>query len=403
MRAASALFLEDGFERTSMDRIASAARVSKQAIYEAFRDKENLFDQVVRASMAPQGQPVLPTDCDPGDLDAMAEAFAGNIFDGFAEPGNYGLFRANIVATRRFPQLAADLHDYRRAGSRALASFLEQAMDEGRLPSLPGDAIDLATRLGGTTVEGSRYFLGYDVPPPAKRRAQAKLAAAVFLHGLADAPVGPELDDQPPFVPEVPELPGKAQMRMKPERFDALCRAAADEFLAHGFEGASLDPITAASGVGRATIYRQFGDKAGLFRHVIAREIAFGWQDLDPPAGASAEERLAGLCRTVLDLHLEPRSLGLHYLLVQEADLFPEIARAFYDMQVDRAGRPFARLLGEAGYTVPGPALLRLFHTYATFGVRFVVSPGTVDEDERAAVSLQAARIVLRGIAGHRG
>lgn len=397
MREAAAHFLQDGFERTSMDRIAASAKVSKQAIYEHFRDKEDLFDQVVRADLRPGDVRQLPEGAGLGET---LETFAENLFEAFVEPRNYGLFRANIVATRRFPKLAAELHDFRRNNSRPLAAYLERGVAEGRVAAFTGDAIDLATRLGGMAVEGSRYFLGYKPPVRAMRRAQARLAAAVFLHGMGDAPRGVEFDGQPSFEPAPAEPPGKTRMRLSAERFDALCAAAADEFLAHGFEGASLDPITGATGVGRATIYRQFGDKAGLFAFVIAREVAAGWRDLEVPGGKTVEERLQKLCRRVLDLHLEPRSLALHYLLAQENDLFPDLARSFYDMQVDRAGRPFARIFEQAGLAPPAPPLARMFHTLASFGVRYVVSLRPVGEEERDAVSRQAAGIVLHGIAG---
>jgi AcrR family transcriptional regulator len=400
IREAAAHFLHDGFERTSMDRIAASAKVSKQAIYEYFRDKEDLFDRVVRAALSPGNKRGL---ADGGDFYETVAGFAEGQFDSFAKPRNYGLFRANIVATRRFPQLAADLHEYRRSKSHNLAAYLERCVAEGQLPPFAESPVDFATRVGGMAVEGSRYFLGYKVPGKQKRRIQARFATRIFCDGMRDAEAPSGLDPQPPFVPAPAEPPGKVQMRMPPERFDALCDAAADEFLAHGFEGASLDPITAATSVGRATIYRQFGGKAGLFAHAIAREIAVQWRDIAVPEGATPLEQLENLCRTVLELHLAPRSIALHYLLVQESDLFPELARSFYDMQVDRAGRPFARIAETAGMAPPAPAVTRMFFTLASYGVRYVVSLRPVPQEERETVSRQAAHIILQGVAGQAG
>ena len=81
-----------------MDRIAGSAKVSKQAIYEYFRDKEDLFDRVVRAGLSPvDDDPIVES----ADLRDTLAAFAGSLFDAFVKPRNYGLFRANIVATRR--------------------------------------------------------------------------------------------------------------------------------------------------------------------------------------------------------------------------------------------------------------------------------------------------------------
>lgn len=48
MEAASKLFLEKGFEGTSMDEVARVAHVSKQTVYSHFESKEQLFSASVR-------------------------------------------------------------------------------------------------------------------------------------------------------------------------------------------------------------------------------------------------------------------------------------------------------------------------------------------------------------------
>jgi TetR/AcrR family transcriptional regulator, mexJK operon transcriptional repressor len=47
-RAALALFLRDGYDRTSVDAIAAEAGVSKRTVYSHFGDKENLFLTTLR-------------------------------------------------------------------------------------------------------------------------------------------------------------------------------------------------------------------------------------------------------------------------------------------------------------------------------------------------------------------
>jgi AcrR family transcriptional regulator len=44
----------------------------------------------------------------------------------------------------------------------------------------------------------------------------------------------------------------------------AALAAAADLFVEHGVAGVSMDAIAAAAGVGKGTLFRRFGDKAGL-------------------------------------------------------------------------------------------------------------------------------------------
>lgn len=56
-------------------------------------------------------------------------------------------------------------------------------------------------------------------------------------------------------------------------RHQALITAATEIFLQYGFEGATLDMIIERAGGSRTTLYKNFGDKEGLFAAVIASMI----------------------------------------------------------------------------------------------------------------------------------
>ena len=47
LKAASELFLNDGFVNTSMDKVAKASGVSKQTVYSHFENKDTLFQSVI--------------------------------------------------------------------------------------------------------------------------------------------------------------------------------------------------------------------------------------------------------------------------------------------------------------------------------------------------------------------
>jgi TetR/AcrR family transcriptional repressor of mexJK operon len=57
LRAATRLFLRDGFADTSVEAIAASAGVSKLTVYAHFGDKERLFQEVVRARCDAYSQP----------------------------------------------------------------------------------------------------------------------------------------------------------------------------------------------------------------------------------------------------------------------------------------------------------------------------------------------------------
>lgn len=397
MTEAADHFMREGFERTSIDQIAAGAKVSKQTIYDYFTGKEDLFQQVVRAEIQDSLAQAAPLS---GDVPSIITQFAIELSNGFVRPRNFGLFRANLVATRRFPALASALHESRRGASRNLADFLEGAAVRGEIEPFDCSAIDLATRLGGTAIDGTRYFLGSPIPPAQERIANARVVSAIFLRGYRGVDPGPSSAgalETPLVIAAVPNE--KVRMRLSAERFDGLCAAALAEFLDSGFPGASMDRISKATGIGRSTIYRQFGDKEGLFRFVVARKIGEVRTEIfDSIAGNSFEDRVADLALTVLNAHLRPDSVAMHHLLIQEAIAFPDLSRSYYDALLARAGRPFSRLAEEQDGIAPSPEAIRAFYTMATFGVRFIASLDPVDDHQRMLLSRQAAELICRGI-----
>ncbi|MEV4491151.1 TetR family transcriptional regulator [Micromonospora coxensis] len=91
----------------------------------------------------------------------------------------------------------------------------------------------------------------------------------------------------------------------------AVLEAAAALFRERGVEAVSMDAVAAAAGVGKGTLFRRFGDKAGLATALLdAQErdlqeaILFGSAPLGPGpsgAGATARERLRAFVDAYLD------------------------------------------------------------------------------------------------------
>ncbi|MFI7121101.1 TetR/AcrR family transcriptional regulator [Amycolatopsis sp. NPDC049868] len=90
----------------------------------------------------------------------------------------------------------------------------------------------------------------------------------------------------------------------------AILDAAASLFAEHGVEAVSMDQVAAAAGVGKGTLFRRFGDKAGLAVALLdARErllqegILHGPPPLGP--GAPPADRLVAFAGAYLDYVLE--------------------------------------------------------------------------------------------------
>lgn len=395
MDRAAELIVQHGFERVTLDQIAADARVGKQAIYESFESKEDLFRAVVLAEMR---RPAIGSPIFDGDVQAALEDYGAVVFDAYLAPRSIGLQRANIVLTRRRPAIAAALHAQRRDAARNLVDYLAGEAAKGRVAEFGAEALDIATRLGGTITEGSRYFLGCDLPGARERKQQIGFCVSLYLRGCLNIEKT-WAERAPVYQPIGSGDAANVQMRLRRDRFEALWAAAVESFLEFGYDGVNIDSLIETSGVSRATIYRQFGNKEGLFRRVIGAEIdAIAESQLEAPVASDLEESLTSLARAALDAHLEKRALDLHILLIENAAIFPDLARAFYDAQILRLSRPLEAAFSAAGAPPPAPALVRVFHTLATFGLRFISGPGRATRAERDALSRQAARIMARGI-----
>lgn len=78
---------------------------------------------------------------------------------------------------------------------------------------------------------------------------------------------------------------GQGVSRRRLENLDGdrqrrLFEAAAEEFAAHGFDGASLNRILEKSGMGKSSLYYYFEDKADLFVTLIERSIAVLFREI---------------------------------------------------------------------------------------------------------------------------
>lgn len=396
LKAATTVYLRDGFERASVDRIAATARMSKQSIYGLFPGREALFEATVRELLDNVRRNMTLIE-DMGDVPSTLQTFGLCLFDAFSDPVGLGLFRANVAAANHFPALAAEVHEQRLEASRPLADYVQKHLIANEISD--GDALMLAVRFGGLAVEGSRYFLGQPVPDTAQREVIVKRAVDLFLKGYG---AGAQTGMAPPEAESIepPALAGGVALRMSSEKFTALVDAAAEELIEHGYRGAGVDRIAASVRASKATVYRQFGNKENLFRYIVQRDIFETSRSpiVALPRHTDVVSALAALARHALDLHLAPDNIGMHRLLIQEADCLPELARQFHDVRVNRLGKALCTLLDAHARPVPDEVAQRAFYSLATFTVRFVTTHQLPDAAQRDVYSQECARLFLAGI-----
>src|SRR5579859_3981142 len=111
--AAAALFLEKGYQGTSMDEIAAMAQVSKQTIYTHFANKEALFADLVMTNAERVEEfigTIGPTLTEAGSLDAGLRQLARRYLGFVARPDALRLRRLIIGEAGRFPELAREYY-----------------------------------------------------------------------------------------------------------------------------------------------------------------------------------------------------------------------------------------------------------------------------------------------------
>lgn len=110
LEAALRLFLEAGYDRTSLARVAEGAGVSKATLFKQFPTKAELFEAtVLAAGGSPDAEPIeLPTGDFRTGLVALGRAYA----EVLTRPRMVALMRTVIAESPRFPELQERTFDF---------------------------------------------------------------------------------------------------------------------------------------------------------------------------------------------------------------------------------------------------------------------------------------------------
>ena len=186
--AAAAMFLENGYQGTSMDDIAAAAQVSKQTIYTHFPSKAALFADLVLGNaerveefVATVSRTVAAAGDDmEGGLRQLARVYLRLVM----QPDVLRLRRLVLGEAGRFPDLARTY--YERVPGRvinALSSVFSALRDGGRLhlddPQLA--AQHFAWLILGSPLDRGMFYPIAEPMPEADLQRAADGAVRVFL------------------------------------------------------------------------------------------------------------------------------------------------------------------------------------------------------------------------------
>jgi AcrR family transcriptional regulator len=194
----------------------------------------------------------------------------------------------------------------------------------------------------------------------------------------------------------------------KPRRTPAstreiILKAAAETFIEHGFNGASIDQIALQAGVSKPTIYSHFEGKEQLFvaiMNAVCDSFEAPFQNPDYDSG-----ELSAILIKIVDNYsrsiLQPGVISMHRLFVAEAERFPELSRRYYEVgprRVHKTLAVFFKKRMQRGEIRDGdPMLLAQFlgaliimpaRTRLLFAVEKKINWAVLDRSNREAVAL---------------
>lgn len=121
VEAAMEEFIARGFAATRLDDIAKRAGVAKGTIYLHFKDKESMFEELVRIVIVPVVARLTTLPPPAGSVRDLIEAFASNFLNEVIGTRRGDLVRLIVAEGPRFPSVA-DFY-YREVVSRGIAAM----------------------------------------------------------------------------------------------------------------------------------------------------------------------------------------------------------------------------------------------------------------------------------------
>ncbi|MDA8017149.1 MAG: TetR/AcrR family transcriptional regulator [Thermoanaerobaculia bacterium] len=178
--AAVQAFVQEGYDNTSMDRIAEIAVASKRTVYNHFPSKEQLYQAVLdRFLQDSQALKAIPYDPDRSLADQLSD-FVDAKLAVIENPSWYGLSRMALGMIIRDTELARESFARYEAGDNSLVTWLKAAKADGRLQT---SNVKLSATLFWSMVGGALSWpqLIAGPMPPRQVKALRKELIETFL------------------------------------------------------------------------------------------------------------------------------------------------------------------------------------------------------------------------------
>jgi AcrR family transcriptional regulator len=156
-------FSTRGFEAARLDDVAKRAGIAKGTIYLYFRDKESLFQELVRAMLAPLIGGIEAMGEVDGPASMLAERFVDLFVREVYETRRKDVIRLMISEGRRFPKLAEFYyHEVLSRIIEAVRGLLTRAAARGEVPEAVIEFPQLIVAPGLVAIIWSGLFERYE-------------------------------------------------------------------------------------------------------------------------------------------------------------------------------------------------------------------------------------------------
>mgnify|MGYP003604412644 CR=1 FL=1 len=187
VEAARELFLERGYEATSLDEIIAKAGGSRRNVYEWFGGKEALFAAVVESACEQILDSFIVPDLANVEPRTALISIGQRFMEALSDARMLGLYRAVVSEGGRFPELGQALFNFGpKQGYERLAANLQAWNAQGKISVRDPD---VAARLLLEMMKGDvhmRLLFEPENPPDSNAiTSQVELAVDIILHGIA--------------------------------------------------------------------------------------------------------------------------------------------------------------------------------------------------------------------------
>jgi len=183
------LFLENGFERTSIDAITAAAGMAKRTVYARYGDKETLFKAALARAIDDWMVPVARLrEAETDDLETTLLTIARMLLTNILEPAGMRLLRLSNAVSVSMPEIAAA---NTRMGTEPTLAYLADLFRRRLLPiDAPGpEAEEAALAFLHLVVGGPASTAAWGVVmEEAAIERHTRYCVRLFLHGALPAP-----------------------------------------------------------------------------------------------------------------------------------------------------------------------------------------------------------------------